>query len=117
MFISQPALSKIIRKAEADIGAPIFDRSTIPITLTPEGEKYIEAIKAIYQIENNVKRYFKDLDDLKKGTLSLGGSSYFCSFIFPNMISHYKSIYPGIQCELVEGNIEEMRNGVRVGLI
>lgn len=115
MFISQPALSKIIRKAEADIGVPIFDRSTIPITLTPEGEKYIEAIKAIYQIENNVKRYFKDLDELKKGTLSLGGSSYFCSFIFPYMISHFKNLYPGIQCELVEGNVEEMKSGLISG--
>lgn len=115
MFISQPALSKIIRKAETDIGAPIFDRSTIPITLTPEGEKYIEAIKEIYQIENNVKRYFKDLNDLKKGNLALGGSSYFCSFIFPSMISHFKSIYPGIQCELTEGNVEQMRNGLISG--
>ena len=56
LFISQPALSKIIRKAEQDIGVSIFDRSTIPITVTPEGEKYIEAIQAIYQIVNaNIK--------------------------------------------------------------
>jgi DNA-binding transcriptional LysR family regulator len=115
MFISQPALSKIIRKAETDIGVPIFDRSTIPITLTPEGEKYIEAIKAIYQIESNVKRYFKDLDELKKGTLSLGGSSYFCSFVFPNMISYFKNMYPGIQCDLTEGNVEEMKRGLLQG--
>lgn len=112
LFISQPALSKIIRKAEQDIGVSIFDRSTIPITVTPEGEKYIEAIQAIYQIEKNVKRYFKDLEELKTGSLSLGGSSYFCSFVFPDMISRFNKAYPGIQCDLTEGNVEEMKKGL-----
>lgn len=112
LFISQPALSKILRKAEQDIGVSIFDRSTIPITVTPEGEKYIEAIQAIYQIEKNVKRYFKDLEELKTGSLSLGGSSYFCSFVFPDMISRFNKAYPGIQCDLTEGNVEEMKKGL-----
>lgn len=115
MFISQPALSKMIRKAEQDIGVPIFDRSTIPITLTPEGKKYIEAIKAIYQIENNVLRYFKDLKELKTGTLPLGGSSYFCSFVFPDLISRFNDLYPDIQCDLTEGNVQELRKGLLDG--
>ena len=32
LFISQPALSNMVRKAEKEMGAPIFDRSTIPLT-------------------------------------------------------------------------------------
>ena len=28
LFVSQPALSNMIKKAEAEIGMPIFDRST-----------------------------------------------------------------------------------------
>lgn len=71
MFISQPALSKMVKKAEQNIGAPIFDRSTIPVSLTPEGEKYIKAVESIYQIEDNVMRYFKDLNELKIGKISL----------------------------------------------
>lgn len=37
MFVSQPALSNMVKKAEAEIGRPIFDRSTIPLTVTKEG--------------------------------------------------------------------------------
>ena len=115
MFISQPALSKMVRKAEQQIGVPIFDRGTIPITLTPEGKKYIEAVEAIYQIESNIMRYFEDLKELKTGTLFLAGSSYFCSFIFPNMIRYFNRVYPGIQCDLTEGNIEELKEGLVQG--
>ena len=35
--VSQPALSKMVRKVEKDIGVIIFDRSTIPVTVTREG--------------------------------------------------------------------------------
>ena len=38
LFVSQPSLSQMIKNAEANLGAPIFDRSTDPITLTAAGE-------------------------------------------------------------------------------
>lgn len=41
LYISQPSLSASIRRIEARIGAPIFDRSTTPISLTECGEEYI----------------------------------------------------------------------------
>lgn len=38
LYISQPSLSQMIRKAEGRIGMTIFDRSTSPIGLTePDG--------------------------------------------------------------------------------
>lgn len=115
MFISQPALSKMVKKAEQNIGAPIFDRSTIPVSLTPEGEKYIKAVESIYQIEDNVMRYFKDLNELKIGKISLGGSSYFCSSVFPGMIRYFNNTYPNIKCDLTEGNVTELKGGLIQG--
>ena len=35
LYVSQPSLSQIIKTAESNLGAPIFNRSTDPITLTP----------------------------------------------------------------------------------
>ena len=45
LFISQPALSNMVRKAEKEMGAPIFDRSTIPLTVTKEGAYYIRTVE------------------------------------------------------------------------
>ena len=47
LFISQPALSNMVRKAEKEMGAPIFDRSTIPLTVTKEGAYYIRTVEKI----------------------------------------------------------------------
>ena len=47
LYISQPSLSLTIKKLEDELGFLIFDRSGKETTLTPLGEKYIQAIKEI----------------------------------------------------------------------
>ena len=51
LYIAQPSLSQMVRKAEARIGAPIFDRSTSPIGVTELGRAYIRAAEQVLQIE------------------------------------------------------------------
>ena len=109
MFISQPALSNMVKKAEHEIGTPIFDRSTIPLTVTPAGEFYIQSIQQIRDIQKNVSEYFEDVKNLNTGTLNIGGSSYFCSFIFPEMIARFHRHYPNITIRLKEDMVNHLR--------
>ncbi len=112
LFVTQPALSRMVKKAEEEIGTPIFDRSTLPITVTKEGMKYIDAIEEIHRIEGNLKAYFHDLGELRAGRISLGGSSYFCSFILPPLISRFRKEHPEIAIELREGNVDDLKKGL-----
>ena len=50
LYVSQPSLSQIIKTAESNLGAPIFNRSTDPITLTPAGQLYVEAARQVTTI-------------------------------------------------------------------
>ncbi len=109
LFVSQPALSNIVKKAEQEIGSPIFDRSTIPLTLTREGKFYIDTIKRILQLEKNLNDYFQDIQSLNRGSLSVGGSSFFCSFVLPEMIGKFQRTYPNVSIDLQEGNLNELR--------
>lgn len=115
LFLSQPALSNMVKKAEQELGSPIFDRSTVPLTLTKEGEFYIRTIKQIMMLEQNIQTYFEDIQALNIGSLSVGGSSFFCSFILPDLIGKFKSYYPNIAIELLEGNVRELRDGLENG--
>ena len=51
LFISQPALSAMVKKVEKRIGSPIFDRSCSPIRLTNCGKEYISCIEQIMDVE------------------------------------------------------------------
>lgn len=112
LYISQPALSNMVRKAEQEMGAPIFDRSTIPLTVTKEGTHYIKYVEKILFLQRNLKAYFEELNELKAGSLSLGGSSYFCSFVFPDMIGRFRERFPNVTIDLLEGNVKELREGL-----
>lgn len=56
LYLTQPALSIAVQKAEEKIGMPLFDRSQKPLKLTPAGEVYIEKIRQIRQLEDELLR-------------------------------------------------------------
>ena len=45
LYITQPALSMSIQKIENELGMPLFDRGTRPLTLTLAGQIYIETVR------------------------------------------------------------------------
>ncbi len=69
LYLSQPALSTAIKKAEDELGAAIFNRKTIPFTLTAEGKIYIETIEKILLLEQQTHDRIQDM--LSKGTTDL----------------------------------------------
>ena len=91
LFISQPSLSANVKRIEKRIGYPIFDRSTKPLQLTECGEKYIQAVERIMDIQKNFSDFVQDWGELKTGSLSIGGSNFFLDTaspdckIFPNL--------------------------------
>ena len=61
LYISQPSLSANVRRVEAKIGYPIFNRNTSPLTLTECGERYIQSVEEILAIENSFASFVNDL--------------------------------------------------------
>lgn len=112
LYITQPALSAMVKKAEKEIGCPIFDRSTVPLRVTEYGAYYIENIEKILLAQTNVQDYYNDLYTLGKGHLSLGGSSYFCSYVLSNLIGEFQKEHPGITIDLLEGNLTDLKCGL-----
>ena len=102
LFISQPSLSATIKRIEAKVGAPLFDRSSIPILLTDCGQKYIETVEKLQYIQNSFQQYMDDVQNLCAGSLRLGGSNLFSSYVLPPLIAAYKSRFPKIDVCLVE---------------
>ena len=65
LYISQPSLSAAVKKAETQIGFPVFDRSSNPIRLTELGREYIRSIESIMEVEQGFENYVRDMQELK----------------------------------------------------
>lgn len=100
LFISQPALSASIKKAEKELGAPIFNRKTIPFTLTAEGKVYIESIEKIMKIERETSEKIQDISEIKGGLLNIATSSYLSYFIIPKVCEMFAKKYPNVNINI-----------------
>ena len=60
LFVSQPSLSAMVKKVESDYGITIFDRTTTPVSLTPEGEYYIHTAKRVLKLETDMRQHFRE---------------------------------------------------------
>lgn len=117
LFVSQPSLSATIKRLEEKIGLPLFDRSKTPITLTETGEQYVKIAESIGELESGFSQYLSDRVNLIKGKITIGGSSFFSSFILPELVSSFNSMYPGIKFEIIEDSTKNLINGVLDGRI
>lgn len=117
LCISQPSLSANIKRVEGKVGYPLFDRSTKPISLTECGEQYIRAVERIRAVETEFSDYVSDWGELKTGSLILGGSSLFASWVLPGLIGRFSSHYPKVHVELVEESSAELSRLLQQGRI
>ena len=117
LFISQPSLSAAVKKVEEKIGYPIFDRSTKPLTLTECGKAYIRAVENILSVQADFSNYVNDLGELKNGTLVLGGSSLFSSWILPQLMEKFHEEYPHVKISLIEENTVKLEKLLQDGNI
>ena len=115
LYISQPSLSSTIKRIEAKIGMPIFDRSITPVGLTECGIKYIQAIESIMSIEQDFHNYLDDARNLQTGTLAIGGSNLFASYVIPPLISSLHHYYPGINVNIIEDNTSNLESQLLSG--
>lgn len=117
LYISQPSLSQMIRKAEARIGATLFDRSTSPIALTEAGRAYIRAAEQVLQIESDFRQYLDDAERCVTGVMTLGGTTLFTSYVLPPLLSAFSERYPGVELRLNEAHTARLKGDLQEGML
>lgn len=109
MYVTQPALSSAVRKAEAKIGAALFDRSTVPVQLTDAGKVYIQAVEQIRTIKEDMLNNIRDVSEVKTGHIIVSGENFVSAFILPEILMEFYKKYPGISVELMESNMHNLQ--------
>ena len=112
LYVSQPSVSQIIKAAEANLGAPIFNRNTDPITLTPAGALYVKAAKQISTISTNLAKQVEELSNEEFGKIRLGISVQRGMELLPYLYPRFKSRFPHVELELHEQGSATMEESV-----
>ena len=102
LYISQPALSQTLKQIEQDLGAPIFDRTTEPISLTFVGQQYVEAAQKVLDIDRNLRTRIAETKKEMHGRLCIGISMQRGLQLLPQVIPRFSKMYPHISIRLLE---------------
>jgi len=108
LFLSQPALSIAIRKAEEELGAEIFNRKTIPFSLTAEGKIYIEAIEKIILLEQQTHDRIQDMSERKGGLLNIATSTNLSYYVIPKICEQFYQKYPNTDIRITLAQTNEL---------
>lgn len=108
LCISQPWLSSVVKKVEQEVKAPLFDRTTTPISLTEAGRYYMEQAEKVMAVEEDMRRYFAEFHAKKGKELHIGSSMFFCTYVLPRLMDEFRAMYPDITLTFSEGSTQTM---------
>ena len=75
LHISQPALTKAIRRQEKDLGVTLFDRSTMPLKLTYAGERFLESARKLLDIGTAMREEMKTSPSARRNAFAWASPS------------------------------------------
>lgn len=96
LYISQPSLSAAVAAKEKELGFRIFNRSTRPISLTPEGEIYIEMLEGVMRCENDMMQRLNQMKAPQKKKIVIVSALYISYYLVPTICSALYHRYPDI---------------------
>ncbi len=113
--MSQPTLSKQIRALEEELGVQLFDRSSVPLTLTGAGQTFIQEVRELLHKENRLRLVMNSFKDGRRGQLVIGISPFRCSYRIPEVVRKLRDEFPGLQVILREESSTALHRGAADG--
>lgn len=100
LHISQPPLSRQIRKLEEELGAELFERNTRHVRLTSVGVSFYENARRTLDQADLAMQIARKTTKGEMGTIRIGHLAYADLTIIPKLLPRLVEAYPGVQFEL-----------------
>lgn len=110
LYMTQPALSIAIKKAEEEMGTVLFERGKTPICLTESGRYYIKTVEKIYKMKEELQDVFLDMKQLQRGKITIGAANIVTTYFMPDILKVFSRKYPEIEVQIKEESLYVLKN-------
>ena len=122
LHVSQSAISRQINLLEEELGVQLLMRSNKHVFLTEAGKTLLKHCYRIFRDIEEAVLAVSQNEKVGSGTLRVGGGMSVCSFLLPQILKEYKTLYPNIALTVTTGTSEptilKIRNNeVDVGVL
>jgi DNA-binding transcriptional LysR family regulator len=112
---TQPAISLSIKKLEDEIGAPLFTRGTMELSLTSAGKTLLLSARRIVQLRDDTLRNLRKLQHLSSGSLSIAAHESAAAYLLPGPLREYFQRFPDIKVGIQRSRLEDIPRQVMDG--
>lgn len=95
--VTQPALSAVVKKLEAEVGAPLLHRTGKGVTLTDAGRVFLTHAEESLRRADTAIAAVRELVGLQAGSIRLGGGATATTYLLPPAIGLYRKQHPGVR--------------------
>lgn len=103
LHVTQPALSRTIRRLESDIGAFLFERHTKGMQLTECGEALLPHALLLVRGADQAREEIDALRGLARGTVRVGAVSSIACMVLPLALDRLLTKWPNLRVHVIEG--------------
>jgi len=102
--VTQPTLSVAVKKLEAELGVPLFERASHDVRVTAVGERVVEQAQRALEAIESVRQVAASESDQLGSTLRIGAIFTVGPYLFPQLISNLHALAPNMPL-IVEENL------------
>jgi len=106
LYISQPAISKTIRKLEEEYKITLFLRKRNSIELTSEGKLFLDYTHRILHIFSEMESHFLYQNKTFPDLINFGASTTVANYILPKIIAKFRLQFPETKFKITSANSE-----------
>ncbi|MBZ5752135.1 MULTISPECIES: LysR family transcriptional regulator [Metabacillus] len=116
-YLSQPSLSKAVKKLEDELHVELFDRSTRYLRLTDAGQIVYTQGKKTLAALTELTTLLDELTDGEAGEIKMGVPPLIGTLFFPKIARLFHEQYPNVTLELIEMGAKIIEQLVKEGQI
>ncbi len=106
LYMGQPNLSRAIKELEESLGIVIFDRTTKGISVTPDGEEFLQYARRIIREVDEIEDLYKNARTKKQRFSACVPRASYIAFAFAEFAKH---IDTGTPCDIFYKETNSMR--------
>ena len=108
MLISQPAISRSIKKLEEELDVSLFYRTINGMSLTDRGKELYGYVEDAYNSIKTGERSMMESQNLYKGKLIVGSPSHIASFYLFDKLKKFHVDYPQVEISIISRSTSDM---------
>jgi DNA-binding transcriptional LysR family regulator len=116
-FITQSAMSHLIKNLEEELGVKLVNRESKNISLTPAGRVFYQYAKRILGLYKEMENEVYNIATKVKGTLYIGATPTVAVYLLPQVLYEFLRRYPEVHVELSVDSTDKVIERLETGSI